>query len=367
LIKLRRGIKTALLMICGVSLLFCGTGYAAKWVVYPTSDVSIDADWDAKSGGDYYVEVDELIGYDNWTSYISMYGAADIGDATFGIPAPSDHGDGAINYVKVSHRCSEVLQSVSASITAMVVSNSTTEYGTPITMGLNWWILNEQFNTDPSTGEAWTWDVFDNNNVEMGVKGDSNSGFLACTGVWFEVDYDEPEGEALRPSADTATIENWSTDEATSIHYTEMDEAQLDSNDYVFQEPQTTNYKTDIYELTDATDSGVIDQVCVIGVIESWRFTDSGAGYFKLLLEIDGTEYLSEEMFPEGIYSGSWKNYVRCWDTNPATGKKWSWYDMDKLNVGVDLKCLWTSASYGLRAHQLWVVVDSSGRKMLIQ
>ena len=102
---------------------------------------------------------------------------------THGIPSHSE-GSGVINHVKVY--C--VMANNGTYGKVAIRTHSTEYYGDEENLTASWVAYNRQWDTNPNTGTAWTWDEVDA--LEIGVALREGGGQSArCTQVYVEVDY----------------------------------------------------------------------------------------------------------------------------------------------------------------------------------
>lgn len=130
--------------------------------------------------GEHYDKVDEETADDDettvWETDDSYH--RDL----YNLPAPS--GSGTINFIKIYFRCCKENGTVKPSLK----TNSTPVDGTEIVPADLWTDYSEQWNTNPVTTAAWTWDEIDALQIGISVKGPS----CGCTQIYVEIDYTPP-------------------------------------------------------------------------------------------------------------------------------------------------------------------------------
>lgn len=102
---------------------------------------------------------------------------------TYNIPDHSE-GSGTVNHVKVYCR----MQNDTAKGKVAIRTHNTEYYGNEESLTGSWVTYNKQWDTNPNTGSAWTWDEIDA--LEIGVALKASAGASSrCTQVYVEVDY----------------------------------------------------------------------------------------------------------------------------------------------------------------------------------
>ena len=171
----------------------------------PNSDVSINIDFPS---GTHYDRVndesDSTYVYQNQTSVYKQ----DI----YGLPNHTTEA-GVINSVTLYFRYKPTtISSSKGYIKGFIVTNGS-KYYTSLYYGTFTFFTTKSktWTTNPSTGNAWTWDEIDNLQAGISVKKDG-SGYIQCSEVWVEVDYtpitrEEREVEFGVSAPDTRRVE----------------------------------------------------------------------------------------------------------------------------------------------------------------
>ena len=131
--------------------------------------------------GPHYDKVDDTGTGDGDATYLWETDASYHRDL-YNLPAPS--GSGTINFIKISFR---VCQEGGAYAKPSLKTNLTPVDGTEISPAGAWTTYSEQWNTNPVTEAAWTWDEIDALQIGISLKGASG-----CTQLYVEVDYTPP-------------------------------------------------------------------------------------------------------------------------------------------------------------------------------
>jgi hypothetical protein len=319
----------------------------AKLTLYPTSDS--DVNLTPNTGSDNYALVDELC-HDDDTTYVETSHYHTKYDL-YGLSNRPTTGDaGTINSVRVFARVKrqDYGEPYAVDVSLGVKSGTTTDWSTYLTHSTDnaYLFFSNEWTTNPDTSSAWTWSEIDS--LIAGVKLHTHYSYAKCTQVWVQVDYDLPSGETLRPTSDDdVNLSTTGTD-----HYTEVDEAVLDTDDGVYQWQDNT-FKKDIYGLGDhSTGSGTINSVTVVGYLLGGIFGFGYWAYAKFTLDVDGTEYVGQEQYVRAL-----DYHSQTWDENPDTETDWTWDDIDALKAGIYLKCAGTSNWYDY-CYQFYVIVN---------
>ena len=151
---------------------------------------------------------------------------------------------------------------------------------------------------------------------------------------------------ALRPNGDYSVALTRSTG---SDNYALVDEAVLETGDYVYRTPNS--YAADIYGLPNhTTESGVISKVTLKAYLH--RTGSASTCYAMLSVEMGGTRYDGDEI----TVTTTNTLYTVEHTTNPNTGSAWTWQNIDDLVAGCRLKS--TGLGAECRCYQFWVEVD---------
>ena len=130
----------------------------------------------------------------------------------------------------------------------------------------------------------------------------------------------EIETSTFRPNADGTYTE-------CSGDYTDIDEVVLDTNDVIYGLP---GVKTSTFEIPNhTTQTGKIEYIEVF----AWSRSTSNVPTQKIDAYIGSTLYQGTET----NLTTSWVLYSKKWYTNPNTSARWTWTDIDNLEVGVTI------------------------------
>ena len=147
-----------------------GAGDETTLSQYPGSD----ANWD---------KVDDVTpDYDD--TYVFALGGTYKRDL-YALPAHSA-GSGTINSVKVYARAKRQSSAYDSEIS--IKTNNTVEDSSAFRIGTYWELNSIQYNTNPITENAWTWEEIDALQIGVRMWG-TPSYWCRCTQVYVEVDY----------------------------------------------------------------------------------------------------------------------------------------------------------------------------------
>lgn len=193
--------------------------------------------------------------------------------------------------------------------------------------------------------------------------------FTNCNTAWVTSIYQKrlyvtstsaSETETLRPSAagDECNI-NSETGDACPNHYLNVDEVTADGDTTTNHTNNPITYLRDFYNITDSTGSGVINHITVYAVCKAEETANQAS--LKVVIK-SGTGSGAPDTADEGsaeTIATSYTSYSKQWTTNPATSSAWTWDEIDKLQIGISLRCsvstVPTKMSY---CTQVYVVVD---------
>jgi hypothetical protein len=172
-------------------------------------------------------------------------------------------------------------------------------------------------------------------------------------GVWHltEDAAGEVHLETLRPNAPGDETGIASQYPNSTQHWDKVDEATPDDHG---TDVYTTSmsYQRDLYALPNHTASGTINSVTVYFRFYSpGFFTQTKA---KAAIKTNGIVYEGVE---HSTTSG-WESDSQIWTTNPNTGSRWTWGEVDALQAGISLRTTdWNDAA---SCTQVYVEVDYS-------
>jgi len=150
------------------------------------------------TSGMHWEKVDDVTPDGDSTNIWQYQGSANTNYDLFNLPSPS--ASGTINFIKVYAHCKESF-SGSAKIK---IKTGGTEYdnGSSLALTSSWTNYSHQWDTNPATGLAWTWDDIDN--LQIGVAlGGASYNISYCTQVYVAVEYLEAP-----PIPDPPTVTN---------------------------------------------------------------------------------------------------------------------------------------------------------------
>jgi len=103
----------------------------------------------------------------------------------------ADHsaGSGLINYVKVYAVTREQVDKSKTSAHIRIKTNGASYNGTEIDATTSWTTYSDQWNTNPQTGEAWTWDEIDALQIGVSLRNPQANKYSYCTQIYVEVNY----------------------------------------------------------------------------------------------------------------------------------------------------------------------------------
>lgn len=150
---------------------------------------------------------------DEDSTYIKGFGNTFQRDL-YNLPAHS--GSGTINFIKVYTRCKDTgSEPVQTNLKIAIKTGGTVYESSEITTTLSYVDYSNQWNTNPSTGSAWTWDEIDALQIGAALR----AGYIGCrcTQVYVEIDY---TGVTEKESSDTGSgadaVDSLETPEAKS-------------------------------------------------------------------------------------------------------------------------------------------------------
>ncbi len=152
------------------------------------------------TGEENWEEVDEETP-DEDSTYVERNAAAYAHD-THNLPAHS--GSGTINFIKVYIRCRSNQTPTQTNAHPSIYTYSTKYDGDEKTLTTSWDNYSHQWNQNPNTESAWTWDEIDALQAGLGLRTAKTGEYVwsKCTQVWVEVDY---ASGIEKSSSDTGT------------------------------------------------------------------------------------------------------------------------------------------------------------------
>jgi len=170
--------------------------------------------------GEHWDKVDEATS-DGDTTYVSTENF-DWQEDLYNI---ADHfvGSGTINYVKVYMVCRAEKNPTQASAYVHIKTNGVEYNGSEDTVTTSYASYSYQWNTNPQTLAAWTWDEIDALQIGVGLRRPRPGNYTRCTQVYAEVNYsttqlcgDVPTGDLF----DVIPNANYTGDLAVKVYLT---------------------------------------------------------------------------------------------------------------------------------------------------
>ena len=204
----------------------------------------------------------------------------------------TDHsvGSGTINYITVYARCKATGAPTQASLKIAIKAGQGTgapdtdsESG-PITVTTSYASYSEQWNTNPKTSAAWTWDEIDALQIGVKVRRAANGVYTRCTQVYVVVNYDayNSPGELVSTNLLAETVES-----IDSFGYNASAIPSGTGLKVQFSRNGSTWYKS------DGTSGGWDDLTVGTHSIDLSALGWSGANfYYKIEFTSDGTDTL---------------------------------------------------------------------------
>ena len=120
----------------------------------------------------------------------------------------ADHSTGAsdINYVKVYMECRADASPTQTSAYVHIKTNGTEYNGSEETVTTSYATYSYQWNTNPQTTAAWTWDEIDALQIGVGLMQPTSGQNTNCTQVYVEVNYEAPLLSGSVPTGDLFDI-----------------------------------------------------------------------------------------------------------------------------------------------------------------
>ena len=129
-----------------------------------------------------------------------------------------------INYVRVYMVCRAAANPTQTSASVHIKTGGTEDTGNNETVTTSYASYSYQWDTNPQTGNAWTWDEIDALQIGVGLRKAANGVNTGCTQVYAEVSYEiEPVTEGEVPSGDLFVITphpNYSGDLLVKVYLT---------------------------------------------------------------------------------------------------------------------------------------------------
>ena len=169
----------------------------------------------------------------------------------------ADHsaGAGTINYVKVYMECRADASPAQTSIYAHIKTNEAEYNGSEETVTTSYATYSYQWDYNPQTEEAWTWDGIDALQIGVGLREPTLGQNTNCTQVYVEVSYEAPLLSGSVPMDDLFDItphSSFSGDLAVRVYLTNTGDLakayqSLNMNLYLessVEAGETPNYRT---------------------------------------------------------------------------------------------------------------------------
>ena len=154
--------------------------------------------------------------------------------------------------------------------------------------------------------------------------------------------------EYLRPTANGDEISIPSVNPAVA-HWVAVSDS--DNASYV-SSGADTNYHRDLYTLADG---GNVTKT-ISSVTMNWTIEGAAGGtwYAKPAFKIGGVSYNGTEQSAAG--DAAWHDLEQVWTTSPATGLRWTWAEVNAIQVGMNIKT--SNAAQPVYLSELWIVVE---------
>ena len=142
------------------------------------------------TGGEHWDKVDEVIPDDD-TTYLRT-NTFEWQEDLYNIPSHST-GSGSINYVKV-YAVAKSITAGQTTVYTQIKTNGVEYDGTAYATTTNYATYSHRWDTNPQTGQAWTWDEIDALQIGVGLRRPTGTGapggrWTHCTQVYAEVNY----------------------------------------------------------------------------------------------------------------------------------------------------------------------------------
>lgn len=155
--------------------------------------------------------------------------------------------------------------------------------------------------------------------------------------------------EIVRPNA-VGQYSQWPAEFPSGmVHWTACAEASPD-DDGSYIENNAATFKKDAYNLQDPIATGNINWV---RVYVRARLVSVGAGSIRTLIRTYNADYESNDI----NLTTSYQDLCTQYNTNPYTGARWTWTEIDSLQAGASSQ---KTEAPNIRTTTVWVVVDHS-------
>ena len=187
--KTKTRLLIAGLVMLSAMVVFTGTAAADTEILRPNGAGSETGINRASGYGAHWQYVDDTTPYD-WSSYV-FYASYRGGSGRDLYALPDHTGSGTINKVTAYIRIANFGGTYCGAKGAVAIRTDSNTYdGTDNCCTYLWTTYSKEWTTNPSTGQAWTWDEI--NALEAGVKLTYLRMPPLCTQVYVEVDYTPP-------------------------------------------------------------------------------------------------------------------------------------------------------------------------------
>lgn len=141
-----------------------------------------------------------------------------------------------------------------------------------------------------------------------------------------------PQTILLRPNADTSDNHLGIIPASPTTHYTKIYEASQDGDaSYVYG--ILSDWTDDVYNLQNPTHTGTVSYVTLNAVART-----TGVGSMQLSITTHSTDFDgSANPGLEFPLTSGWLEYTTMWRLNPATGRSWTWTEINALQIGCSL------------------------------
>jgi hypothetical protein len=218
----------------------------------------------------------------------------------------------------------------------MTIADTLTEPGNDFS-----WTFTDLFLNADSTNKTGLFSHYDS--VNGGILGGINSG--TATVAILPASGASSNSTAYRPES-TGTHTNLTP--SAGANYA----CSGDNNDATYVDTSSSSYVQDTYKIPDCeTDIGVVNSVTIYLRVKNGT-TDNGCYYKPLLLThsilYEGTE-------GSAGYTATYITASQTFTTNPNTATKWTWDEINALEIGAELKNLSGTTSF---MADCWIVIN---------
>lgn len=107
---------------------------------------------------------------------------------------------GTINYVKVYMVGATTVNTTGTTAYIHIKTNGVEYNGSEEVLSIDYTTFSNQWNTNPQSGQPWTWNEIDNLQIGVGLRRPDGSEFAKCTQVYAEIEFEAPPLSASTPT-----------------------------------------------------------------------------------------------------------------------------------------------------------------------